>query len=71
MKVTPETHVTYSLQVKESGAKVLREISKFSKTIGQTVASREGLSGDAADSRAAEIKRTLRRVRLALEEVGV
>lgn len=71
MKVTPNTHVTYDLTVKESGAKVLREISKFSKTIGKTVAAKEGLSGDEASNRAAEIKRTLRRVRLALEEVGV
>lgn len=67
MKATEYTHVSYDLTLKSSGAKVLREISKFSKTIGAVVAEREGLGAD----RAAEIKRTLRRVRLALEAVGV
>lgn len=71
MKAVANTHVTFDLTLKGSGALVLREIAKYSKTIGQAVAAKEGLSGDAANVRASEIKRCLRRVRLALEAVGV
>ena len=71
MKATPHTETYFDLTLKESGATVLRELAKFSKTIGKTVAAKEGLSGSEADNRASEIKRTLRRIRLALEAVGV
>ena len=54
------------LNLKASGAEVLRTAFKFSKTIGKTVASKEGLSGEAAEERAGEIQRALRRVRVAL-----
>ena len=56
-----------SLDMKDSGASVLQGAFKFSKSIGKLVAEKEGLSGDEADARANEIKRTLRRVRIALE----
>lgn len=56
-----------SVNMKDSGAAVLEETFKYSKTIGKTVAAKLGLEGDEADAKAAQIQRTLRRVRLALE----
>ena len=70
MKAQGKEYVEYSLHMKSSGAQVLREIAKFSKTIGKTVAAKEGLDGDEAKARTGQIKRTLRRVRLALEAAG-
>jgi hypothetical protein len=55
------------INMKDSGANVLESTFKYSKSIGKLVAEKEGLSGDDAIARAEEIKRTLRRVRLALE----
>ena len=59
-----------SLSLKASGADVLKTAFKFSKTIGKTVAAKEGLSGQAATDRAGEIQRALRRVRVALEQAA-
>lgn len=56
-----------SVNMKDSGAAVLEETFKYSKTIGKTIAAKLGLEGDEADAKAAQIQRTLRRVRLALE----
>jgi len=56
-----------SVNMKDSGAAVLEETFKYSKTIGKAVAAKLGLEGDEADAKAAQIQRTLRRVRLALE----
>lgn len=67
MKATTSTSVAFNLQLKESGAEVLQEAFKYSKTIGKTVAAKLGLSGADADAKAAQIQRTLRRVRVALE----
>ena len=57
----------FSLEFKESGAAVLQEVCRYSKTIGATVAGKLGLSGENADHKAKQIQRTLRRVRIALE----
>ncbi len=65
---TKENVVTgVTLDLKASGANVLRSAFKFNKTIGQSVAAKEGLTGEDAANRAGEIQRTLRRVRVALE----
>lgn len=63
------THIVehVSIGMKDSGAAVLETAFKYSKSIGKLVAEKEGLSGDEATARADEIKRTLRRVRIALE----
>lgn len=71
MKATiKESAPTVNLRMKESGADVLQSAFRYSKTIGRTVAQKEGLSGDDAAKRAGEIQRTLRRVRVALESAG-
>lgn len=68
MKVTvKQGRPTLSIEMKDSGAAVLKQAFVYSKTIGNTVASKLGLSGSAHTAKAAEIKRTLRRVRKALE----
>jgi len=67
MKAIIKQSTRVSLGMKESGATVLREVAKFSKTIGKTVAAKLSLRGEAASAKAGEIQRTLRRVRLALE----
>lgn len=64
--ITPQPD-KFSLHLKESGAEVLQEVTRFSKTIGKTVAGKLGLSGNEADAKAAQVQRTLRRVRIALE----
>ena len=56
-----------SIAMKDSGANVLQEAFHYSKTIGKVVAEKLGLSGEEAAAKASEIQRTLRRVRLALE----
>lgn len=67
MKATTKITENISVSMKDSGAAVLEEAFKYSKTIGQAVANKLGLSGDEAAVKAAQIQRTLRRVRLALE----
>lgn len=67
MKATSKYTENVSLALKASGADVLESAFKFSKTIGEAVASKEGLTGSEHSERAAQIQRTLRRVRLALE----
>ena len=70
MKASVKQSTKISLGMKESGATVLQEVTRFSKTIGKTVAGKLGLSGNAADEKAAQVQRTLRRVRLALENAA-
>jgi len=65
---TPSGSRKVSLSMKDSGAAVLASTFKFSKTIGHAVAAKKGLRGQAATDAANEIKRTLRRVRIALEQ---
>ena len=60
-----EEHV--SLNMKGSGAELLQEVFRFSKTIGQTVAAKKGLTGEEASAYASSVKRCLRRARIALE----
>lgn len=67
MKANTKVVEHVSINMKESGAEVLQEAFKYSKTIGKTVAAKLGLAGDEADQKAAQIQRTLRRVRVALE----
>jgi hypothetical protein len=67
MKADTKVVEHISINMKDSGAAVLEETFKYSKTIGKAVASKLGLSGPEADAKAAQIQRTLRRVRLALE----
>lgn len=64
---TPSGSRKVALNMKDSGAKVLVKTFKFSKTIGNAVASKLGLRGQAHTDAAKEIQRTLRRVRIALE----
>lgn len=72
MKATiVERSPSVNLQMQESGAEVLRDVFRWSKTIGRTIAEKEGKSGDEAAKRGAEIQRTLRRVRVALESAGL
>jgi hypothetical protein len=67
-KVEP-TVTGVSLNFKNSGAVLLKDAFKFSKTIGKTVAAKKGLTGQAASEYAASLQRALRRVRVALEAV--
>lgn len=67
MKATVNTETTFNLQLKDSGAEVLQEALKYSKTIGKAVAGKLGLTGEEATNKAAQVQRTLRRVRVALE----
>jgi hypothetical protein len=62
--------VTVGLNMKESGAEVLTDAFVYSKTIGKAVAAKKGLTGSEAEEYAGEVQRTLRRVRLALEDAG-
>lgn len=59
--------VSVNLTMKDSGANVLAEAFAYSRTIGNAVASKLGLTGEEAKAKAGEIQRTLRRVRLAIE----
>lgn len=70
MKAGVKITENVSLHMKDSGAEVLQEAFKYSKTIGKAVATKLGLTGDDADAKAAQIQRTLRRVRVALENRG-
>jgi hypothetical protein len=67
MQATTNVVEHVCINMKGSGASVLESAFKYSKSIGKLVADKEGLTGDEATARAEEIKRTLRRVRLALE----
>jgi negative regulator of replication initiation len=67
MKAVAKTFTRINLSLKESGSDVLQDALKFSKTIGKAVAAKKGLTGEAADDYAGQVQRTLRRVRVALE----
>lgn len=67
MKATSVIEESVTLSLKGSGAEVLQDLFHFSKTIGNTVAAKKGLDGDEATEYAERAKRTLRRVRRALE----
>jgi hypothetical protein len=67
MKALSAIEESVTLSMKGSGAEVLQDLFVFSKTIGKTVASKKGLTGDAATTYAAKAQRCLRRVRKALE----
>ena len=67
MKASAKQTTRVTLSCKKSGADVMTEAFKYSKTIGQVVASKLGLSGDEASAKAKQMQRTLRRVRVALE----
>lgn len=66
-KANVVTGVTLSL--KASGATLLGDAFKFSKTIGKAVAAKKGLTGKAAADYAASLQRACRRVRVALAAV--
>lgn len=63
----PVSFENVTLSMKDSGADILAEAFVYSKTIAKAVVSKLGLSGDEAKAKTGEIQRTLRRVRLALE----
>jgi len=67
MKATSAIEESVSLSFKGSGADVLQDAFVFSKTIGKAVAAKKGLTGTAATEYSERVKRTLRRVRKALE----
>jgi hypothetical protein len=67
MKATSAIEENVTLSMKGSGADVLQDLFVFSNTIGNAVAAKKSLTGDAASEYAARAKRTLRRVRKALE----
>ncbi len=67
MKATSAVEEVVSLNMKGSGAAVLQDLFRFSKTIGKAVAAKQGLTGEAATEYAAKAQRTLRRARRALE----
>lgn len=69
MKATTKESISVALHMKDSGAAVLQDAFRFSKTIGQAVANKKGLRGQEAADYAEKVKRTLRRARLALEAV--
>jgi hypothetical protein len=56
-----------TLNLKSSGANLFRDAFKFSRTIGKAVASKKGLSGEAAADYAGQVQRACRRVRIALD----
>lgn len=70
MKATIKEVTHVKLGMKASGAEVLRDAFVFSKTIGKAVAAKKGLTGDEYSEYAGQLQRTLRRARIALEEVG-
>jgi len=70
MEATVSSKTFVSVRMQESGAEVLEEALKYSKTIGKVVAGKLGLTGDEASKKAAQIQRTLRRVRVAIENAA-